>query len=81
PVLPVLPRGAVLTGQDPYNCDVALKPKYASAADLPDTDSTAEEVEEVEEADSGETAPKVDSTIELPAPRSMRNLPLIPLEL
>ena len=81
PVLPVLPKGTVLTGQDPYNSDVELKPKYASAEDLPDTDASAEEVEEVDESDSQETAPKVDSTIELPAPRSMRNLPLIPLEI
>ena len=81
PVLPVLPRGAVLTGKDPYASDVALKPKYASAAELPDTDATAEEVDEVETEDSASAAPKVDTNIEVPAPRSMRNLPLVPLEI
>lgn len=81
PVLPVLPKGTVLTGKDPYNCDLALKPKYATAADLPDSDAAAEEVDEADDADSAASAPKVDSTIELPAPRSLRNLPLIPLEI
>lgn len=82
PVLPVLPKGAVLSGKDPYNSDVELKPKYASANDLPDTDAAAEEVEEVEDADGdASAAPKVDTTIELPAPRSLRNLPLVPLEI
>ncbi len=82
PVLPVLPKGAVLSGKDPYNCDVEFKPRYASAADLPDSDSSAEEVEEVEDAEGdASSAPKVDTTIELPAPRSLRNLPLVPLEI
>ncbi|MBR5184738.1 MAG: hypothetical protein IKW19_00430, partial [Akkermansia sp.] len=81
-IVPVLPRSAALIGEDPYDCDLTLNPRYRDAADIADTSSTAEEVaapaddspEEVE-------TPGVDTDMQLNAPAPMRHLPLVPLQI
>ena len=80
PVLPVLPKGKVLTGTDPYGADTEFQPRYTCPEDLGDAASSAEEVDTVEDPEEP-AGPKVDSTIELPPPPTLRNLPLLPLEI
>lgn len=83
PVVPVLPKGPALTGNDPYGCIVELNPRYKDADDLAVADaSAAEEIGVSADAapdDPGHQA--VDSRIELSAPRPMRSVPVAPLQL
>ena len=80
--VPVLPRSAALIGDDPYDCELTLSPRYRQATDIADTSSTAEEVvssadESPEEVDS----PGIDTDMQLKAPAPMRHLPLVPLQI
>ena len=80
--MPVLPRSAALIGEDPYDCDLTLSPRYRDAEDIADTSSSAEEVaapadDSPEEVES----PGVDTDMQLKAPAPMRHLPLVPLQI
>lgn len=80
PVLPVLPKSSALLGKDPYECDTSLNPRYKDAADLGDPAGGAEEVG-VDDSPEEVNSNSPDSRIELPSPRSLRHLPLVPLQL
>lgn len=82
PILPILPKTPALIGQDPYESEIALNPRYKDAAELTTSSSEAEEVggpddDTPEEID----APTVDSSIEIDMPRPMRHFPVVPIEL
>ena len=82
PILPILPKTPALIGQDPYESEIALNPRYKDAAELTTSTSEAEEVggpddDTPEEID----APTVDSSIEIDMPRPMRHFPVVPIEL
>ena len=82
PIVPILPRTPALIGADPYECDVTLNPRYKDAEALASSSAEAEEIgggddETPEEVDS----PAVDSSINISAPRPLRHLPVVPLEL
>lgn len=81
PILPVLPKSSALLGKDPYECDTSLNPRYKTADDLGDTGSGAEEVGAEDDSPEEVNSANPDSTIQLPAPRPMKNLPLVPLQL
>lgn len=83
PVVPILPKGAALTGEDPYGCKIDLTPRYKDAEELAQANaSTAEEVSvPVDDAPRDPGQPEVDSQIELAAPRPMRTMPIAPLHL
>lgn len=82
PIVPILPKTPALIGTDPYECDVTLTPRYKDAEALASSSAEAEEIgagddETPEEVDS----PAVDSSIHISAPRPLRHLPVVPLEL
>ncbi len=82
PIVPVLPRSSAIIGEDPYGCEIVLNPRYKDAAALASTAVDAEEVEGGDDDTPEEVdAPAVDSTIEISAPRPMRRLPVIPLNI
>ncbi|MBQ8516841.1 MAG: transglycosylase domain-containing protein [Akkermansia sp.] len=82
PIVPILPRTPAIIGSDPYESEVTLNPRYKDAAALVTAADDAEEVGGVDDdTPEEEDAPAVDSTIEISAPRPMRHLPLVPLEL
>lgn len=82
PVVPVLPRSAALIGKDPYDCDLTLNPRYRDAADLADSSATAEEVAPPDEDTAEEIGvPAVDTDLHIRAPRPLRHLPLVPLQI
>ena len=82
PIVPILPKTPAIIGTDPYESEVALNPRYKDAAALVSVADDAEEVGGVDDDTPEEVdAPSVDSTIEISAPRPMRHLPLVPLEL
>lgn len=81
-IAPVLPRSAALIGDDPYDCDLTLNPRYKDATELADPSATAEEVstpadDTPEEVDSQ----TVDTDLQLNAPRPLHHLPLVPLHI
>ena len=81
PIVPVLPLSSALIGKDPYDCDLVLNPRYKDASELSDPASMAEEVigpadDEPEEVDS----PAVETDLQMQAPRPLRHLPLVPLQ-
>ena len=82
PVVPILPKTPALIGPDPYECEVTLKPRYKDAEALASSAADAEEVSGGDDDDTPEEvdAPAWDTSIELPAPRPMRHLPVVPLE-
>lgn len=82
PIVPVLPKTSAIIGEDPYESVVELNPRYKDAAALASSAGDAEEVGGVDDDTPEEVdAPAVDSTIEISAPRPMRHLPVVPLEL
>ena len=82
PIVPVLPRSAALIGKDPYDCDMSLNPRYKSASDLADNSASAEEVTDSSDASAEEVgAPTVDTELQIRAPRPLRHLPLVPLQI
>lgn len=81
-IVPVLPRSAALIGEDPYDCDLTLSPRYKDAADIADTSSSAEEVASPADDSPEEVeSPGVDTDMQLNAPAPMRHLPLVPLQI
>lgn len=81
PVVPILPKGSPLTGDDPYGCEVELHPRYRDSGELVHSgsgfgDSDIAVDDEADEAD----LPALDCTIPLAPPRQMRQLPVIPIE-
>ena len=82
PVVPVLPRSAALIGKDPYDCDLTLNPRYRDASALADSSATAEEVVSPDEDTAEEIGvPAVDTDLHIRAPRPLRHLPLVPLQI
>ncbi len=82
PVVPVLPRSAALIGEDPYDCDMTLNPRYKDASDLGDNAATAEEVTGVDDETPEEVGtPVIDTDLQIKAPRPLRHLPLVPLQI
>ncbi len=82
PVVPVLPRSAALIGQDPYDCELTLNPRYRDASDLADSGASAEEVSAPAEDTAEEIGvPSVDTDLHIQAPRPLRHLPLVPLQI
>lgn len=82
PIVPILPKTPAIIGTDPYESELSLNPRYKDAAALITAADDAEEVGGVDDDTPEEVdAPSVDSTIEISAPRPMRHLPLVPLEL
>lgn len=82
PIVPVLPLSSALIGEDPYDCDLVLNPRYKDATELADSATTAEEVtapddESPEEVD----APVIDTDLQMNAPNPLRHLPLVPLQI
>ncbi len=82
PVVPILPKTSALIGKDPYDCDMELNPRYRNAEEL-ERSEMATEVESAASDDIPEEveSPKVDSRIEISAPRPLRVFPVQPLEL
>lgn len=82
PVVPILPRSSAIIGDDPYASEVTLNPRYKDVAVLSASAVDAEEVGGADDDTPEEVdAPTVDSTIEISAPRPMRRLPVLPLEI
>ena len=83
PVLSILPKGTPLIGTDPYGCDFSLNPKYKSAEEIQQaTVGFAEEVGGSADDSAEEiNVPAVDTAIELTAPRPLRTVPVVPLQL
>lgn len=81
-VVPVLPRSSALIGEDPYDCDLTLNPRYKDASDLADSGASAEEVtSSADDAPEEVDGPGIDTDLQLTPPRPMRHLPLVPLEI
>ena len=82
PIVPILPKTPAIIGSDPYESEVTLSPRYKDVAALVTAADDAEEVGGVDDDTPEEVdVPTIDSTIEIKAPRPMRHLPLVPLEL
>lgn len=82
PIVPILPKTAAILGEDPYQSEIALSPRYKDAEALATSSGDAEEVGGVEDDTPEEVdAPSVDSTIEISAPAPLRRLPVTPLDL
>ena len=82
PVVPVLPRSSALIGEDPYDCELTLNPRYKDATDLAESAATAEEVSGAEDDSPEEVdAPTLDTDLQINAPRPLRHLPLVPLQI
>ena len=80
PIVPILPRSAALIGEDPYDCELDLNPKYRDASDI--SDVTAEEVSPINDDSPEEVdGPTVDTDLQINAPRPLRSLPLVPLQI
>lgn len=80
PVVPILPKGSALIGDDPYGCNLELNPRYRTEKDLASS-GMPEQIRFGEDKPSGSSEPEVDTSIKLPPPRTMRTLPVLPLEL
>lgn len=83
PVVPVLPRSSALIGEDPYDCELTLNPRYKNATDLADSAATAEEVSGADDDSTPEEVdtPVIDTDLQIKAPRPLRHLPLVPLQI
>ena len=83
PVVPVLPRSSALIGEDPYDCELTLNPRYKDATDLADSAATAEEVSGADDDSTPEEVdtPVIDTDLQINAPRPLRHLPLVPLQI
>ena len=82
PIVPILPRSSALIGEDPYDCDLTLNPRYQNAEELSDPSSMAEEVTSpADDTPEDVDNPAVDTDLQLEAPQPMRHLPLIPLQI
>ena len=82
PVVPVLPLSSALIGDDPYDCDLVLNPRYKNATELADMAATAEEVSGAEDDAPEEVdGPVIDTELQITAPRPLRHLPLVPLQI
>lgn len=80
PVVPILPKGSALIGDDPYGCNLELTPRYRTEKDLASS-GMPEQIRFGDDKPSGSSEPEVDTSIKLPPPRTMRTLPVLPLEL
>ncbi len=82
PVVPVLPQSSALIGEDPYDCDLLLNPRYKDASELSDIAATAEDVSGAEDDAPEEVDdPTIDTDLQINAPRPLRHLPLVPLQI
>lgn len=82
PIVPVLPLGTALIGEDPYDCELTLNPRYKDATDLADNAPTAEEVTSADDESPEEVQnPMIDTDMQMNAPQPLRHLPLVPLQL
>ncbi len=81
PVVPILPKGGALMGEDPYQCDLTLNPRYKNAEELAQSVGEAE-VETVATDDVAEEAdePVSESSLTLPPPSPLRIVPITPLQ-
>lgn len=83
PVLPVLPTGSPLLGDDPYECDTQLNPRYKTSDDLAQADAASMNAAQFSTGDTLDPADTVpeNSTLELPVPRPIRAIPIPPVNL
>ncbi len=82
PVVPVLPRSSALIGEDPYDCELSLNPRYKDATDLAESAAAAEEVSAADDESPEEVdAPVIDTDLQMKAPYPLRHLPLVPLQI
>lgn len=82
PVVPVLPQSSALIGEDPYDCDLMLNPRYKDATELSDVSSSAEEVSAADDdAPEEVNGPEIDTELQINAPHPLRHLPLVPLQI
>ena len=82
PVVPVLPQSSALIGEDPYDCDQVLNPRYKDATELSDVSSSAEEVSAADDdAPEEVNGPEIDTELQINAPHPLRHLPLVPLQI
>ncbi len=82
PVVPVLPQSSALIGEDPYDCDLVLNPRYKDATELSDVASSAEEVSAADDDSPEEVnGPVIDTELQINAPSTLQHLPLVPLQL
>ncbi len=79
PVVPILPKGEPLIGQDPYECDTTLNPRYKNAEELAQSVGGTD-VEPVHGEDIAEESeePVSESTLTLPLPEPLRIIPITP---
>ena len=81
-VVPILPLSSALIGEDPYDCDLILNPRYKNATDLAEMAATAEEVSGAEDdAPEEVNGPVIDTELQINAPQPLRHLPLVPLQI
>ena len=81
-VVPVLPQSSALIGEDPYDCDLVLNPRYKDATELSDVASSAEEVSAADDDSPEEVnGPVIDTELQINAPSTLQHLPLVPLQL
>lgn len=80
-IVPVLPKTPALIGSDPYQCEITLNPRYKDAVALSEASSQAEELDVSDDTPEEVEKPTAESNIEISAPRPMRSLPLVPLQL
>lgn len=83
PILPILPKGAALQGEDPYSCITELSPRYKNEEDVAQyRDEVAEENVLPTAAMTNDGNEEEDhATMLIPSPSPMENLPIIPLEI
>ena len=81
-MVPVLPQSSALIGEDPYDCDLVLNPRYKDATELSDVASSAEEVSAADDDSPEEVnGPVIDTELQINAPSTLQHLPLVPLQL
>lgn len=83
PIVPILPKGPALLGEDPYGCITELNPRFKDTGAAPGQASTLIENDDFPVDDTPEEAADtlIDSNLELKMPRPTRFMPLTPLKL
>ena len=83
PIVPILPKGLALLGDDPYGCQTELNPRYKNAADAEGKASALEVDDDAFSVDDPDDEDKsnIDSDVEIKMPMPSRFLPEFPLEL
>ena len=84
PIVPILPKGLALIGEDPYGCQTDLNPRYKTAEDAEGGASSLvvdDDTFSVDDPDDDDSKPLIDSNVELKMPLPLRYIPTAPVEL